>query len=235
MQNITFILVEPETGANIGAAARAIKTMGFSKLILVNPNQFPSNEASYMAHASQEILDNALLVPSLAAAKASCSFLIGTAKQGRHLRRETISSRDLGSYLHTRDLGQIGIVFGRESSGLTNEELELCDLISSVALAVKEPSLNLGQAVMLFAYELAIHLQLANTRQEWEHTQRLQSEAEFSYFKQRTEHVLQQLGLNTEKKTFQAVLGRIPLLNFSDMRLLQHLYDRIETHVTKRC
>ena len=82
-----------------------------------------------MAHGSKDILDQALVLPGIDEARKHCSFLIGTSKQGRHLKRETLSSRDLGLFLTQKTLGHIGVVFGRESSGLTNQELELCDIV----------------------------------------------------------------------------------------------------------
>lgn len=152
---ISFILVEPARPENIGAAARAIKTMGFQRLRLVNAE--PSKEAWWVAHESGEILDQAEHCTDLAGALADVDFSIATTARRRLQRNRYFSPRECADALHAKSasVAHAALVFGRESSGLSGAELALCDAASRIPLQVEQPSLNLAQAVMLYAWELS--------------------------------------------------------------------------------
>jgi tRNA/rRNA methyltransferase len=153
---IVFILVEPARPENVGAAARALKTMGFSALWLVNPCNL-DNEARWVAHESQELLDHARHFDSLASALTEVDFSIASSARRRLNHDDYLSPAECRHAIagKARSLRRTAIVFGRESSGLTGEELGLCDAATSIPLAVAQPSLNLAQAVMLYAWELS--------------------------------------------------------------------------------
>jgi tRNA/rRNA methyltransferase len=160
---ICFILTEPAVPENIGAAARAIKTMGFNQLRLVNPCNHLSDNARKLAHASHEILENAAVFQDLQSAIADLDFTVASSAKRRSVRQNYIPANELVAFIKNKKsvVGKLGIVFGREESGLTNDELKMCDVVSYVPMVQKYPSLNLGQAVMLFAYELsALHITL---------------------------------------------------------------------------
>lgn len=154
---IIFILVRPAVPENIGAAARALKTMGFDQLRIVGSVAHREKAARILAHASGDILDNALEFPDLAAALADIDFSIATSAKDRHDRRYSFSPPELRANLIEKQnvVQRAAIVFGCEESGLSNSELALCDALSNVPLAASYPSLNLAQAVMLYAYELS--------------------------------------------------------------------------------
>lgn len=155
--NISFVLISPRVPENIGASARALKTMGFSDLRLVNPEGFPDKKAYVVAHGSTDILDQAKLFTSFAEATKDLDFLIATTAKRRSSYVDFIPLPGLPEYISQRKtmIQNMGVVFGREESGLTNEELRKCHITSRIPLATRFPSLNLSQAVMLYAYTLS--------------------------------------------------------------------------------
>jgi TrmH family RNA methyltransferase len=154
-KNIYFTLVEPETPGNIGAAARALKTMGFSNLCLVNPPNFLGDEARWMAHASEDVLENAIIYQDIHQAVADKNFVIATTQRSRNFHLPYYSPLQLAEkIIPISKENKVCILFGRESSGLSNEELSACDAITTIPANTTHPSLNLAQAVMIYAYEL---------------------------------------------------------------------------------
>lgn len=155
--HIDFILVEPARAANIGAAARAIKTQGFNQLIIVNSQAHREDEAQWVAHGAQELLTSAKTAPSLFEIHDQYDLLIATTARERGATRRYFTPKQLNEQLNQQQqsVQRAAIVFGREASGLNNEELALCDLWSYTPLAGDYPSLNLAQAVMVYAYELS--------------------------------------------------------------------------------
>lgn len=157
-RNVSFILVEPRSPGNIGSAARAMKTMGFSNLILVNPCDHLSDEARWLAHASEDLLESARVFSSLSEALQESNFAVATTQRGRGYRLPYYTPAELGEkIIPMSQENKIAIVFGRENSGLTNEELRQCHAVSTAPAAVNHPSLNLAQAVMIYAYEMHRH------------------------------------------------------------------------------
>lgn len=153
----SFILVEPKVPENIGASARALKTMGFSSLVLINPCEDPEGRSRWLAHGSNEILDNAMVYGSLEEAISGFDLLIATTTRKRKLQNELVPAAKLTGFIENKGstVSKVGIVFGNEESGLSNMDLSLCHISSGIPLATEFPSLNLSQAVMLYAYELS--------------------------------------------------------------------------------
>lgn len=154
---ITFILVNPGVPENIGATARALKTMGFRKLELVNPPVDYKERARILAHGSGEILDEIKIHKHFEDAVFGLDFLIATSSKKRRTNEEYVHAGDLRELLIQKQehLHQVGIIFGSEESGLPNELIKQCDVVSFIPLASPYPSLNLSHAVMLFAYLLS--------------------------------------------------------------------------------
>lgn len=155
--DIVFVLVEPQVPENIGASARALKTMGFSQLRLVNTVNHREPAAGWVAHGSNDILDNAQVFACLAEAVADCQLVVGTSAKLRNGFRELITPKELNAQfgVQQNQLERVAIVFGREDRGLSNDELSFCHQVTSIPLINSYPSLNLSQAVMLYAYELS--------------------------------------------------------------------------------
>ena len=154
---INFILVEPAVPENVGASARAIKTMSFSKLRLVNPCDYRSSDAKKLAHGSTDILSSAEVFSSLGQAIGDIDFVIGTSARNRRIRHDYYPADQLPDLITKKgdSISTVGIVFGREEYGLSNEEAHLCDIICYIPMTAGYPSLNLSQAVMIVAYELS--------------------------------------------------------------------------------
>lgn len=153
---IAIVLVEPITAGNIGSVARAMVNMGFPDLRLVNPKCDHLNEqARCMAHGSEQMLKQARLFPSLTEAIADCSLVVASSHEKVRNSQVCLSSKELGEKLVPYCVhNQVAILFGREDSGLTNDEVNLCAWVVSIPAASSYPSLNLAQAAMLICYEL---------------------------------------------------------------------------------
>jgi len=150
-----FVLYRPQSAGNIGAAARALKNMGFDDLRLVGLGPLNDREAVKMAVHADDILANATVYPDLAAAIADCSIAVGTTSRRGGYRSRSTPLRPAAVELDAlADSNKIAIVFGREDRGLTNRELKLCHRLVTIPTAPEYPSLNLAQAVMVVAYEL---------------------------------------------------------------------------------
>ncbi|MCE5249850.1 RNA methyltransferase [bacterium] len=152
--NIHIVLVEPKVPGNVGAAARAMKNMGLSRLVLVNPWFRDHPQARYMAHNSEDILDSAEVFSSLGEAVGSSVLVVGTTQRRRHGVPFMNPRQAAAEILESAGSGPVSILFGREDCGLLNDELSCCQIISTIPSSEAQPSLNLAQAVMVYACEI---------------------------------------------------------------------------------
>ena len=155
--NIKIILVGTTHPGNIGSAARAMKVMGLSKLILVSPKHFPSGEATALASNADDLLANAEVVETFEEAIAGCRLVLGTTAHARSLPWPTLDLK--GAAQRVVDESQqheVAVVFGREKTGLHNEEVERCHYIVTIPTDNEYTSLNLAQAIQLMSYELRL-------------------------------------------------------------------------------
>ncbi len=154
-QSVRFVLVAPAQPGNIGGAARAIKNMGFSDLVLVQPQVFPSDRARWRAAGAADVLENARVVDSFQEAIADCHLAVGTSARERRIPWPLIDPRRCGNELAGEAVrGRVALVFGREDSGLTNEELQQCQMHVHIPTSPDYSSLNLSAAVQVLAYEM---------------------------------------------------------------------------------
>lgn len=226
--HLAFVLVEPKVPENIGAAARALKTMGFAQLWIVNSDAHRQPEARWVAHGSDDILDAVDYFPDLPAVRHRADMLIGTSAKARHGRRALHSPQQLHKILTNKpgSLNQVALVFGREDRGLSNEELALCDLVTGIPLAVTYPSLNLGQAVMLYAYELsglgsgAVPNPSVDT-------------AAWRALRERVEALLPTLAMTSDSKLAQWLMERLPMIAEEDVGFLHTLCHNLETRLAQ--
>lgn len=154
LEDIRIVLVNPSHPGNIGAAARAMKNMGLSHLYLVAPQQFPHKDATVRAAGADDLLAKAVIVENLAAAIGSCQMVFATSARTRSLSWPVCTPRACAERAAKTQCQSIAIVFGRESSGLTNEELALCHYHVHIPTKENFSSLNLAAAVQVIAYEL---------------------------------------------------------------------------------
>ncbi|MCI0652971.1 MAG: RNA methyltransferase [Methylococcaceae bacterium] len=154
LSNIRIVLVGATHPGNIGAVARAMKNMGLTRLVLVEPKRFPSADATSRAAGADDILCRAVLCGSLEEAIADCGIVVGTSARPRTIASPVISPREcarLVAGLHPDT--QKAVVFGREHSGLTNAELDLCGYWMTIPCNPDFRSLNLAAAVQVVGYE----------------------------------------------------------------------------------
>ncbi len=149
-------MVEPRTAGNVGAACRAIKTMGFKNLYVVNPKaDINSPEALWMAHGAEDILQDIKIFGNMQEAIKGMNWTIGTTNRKRGLKLPYMTAAELGEKtVEFSSENKIAILFGREKTGLTNEELYYCNAITYIPAYATHPSLNLSQAIQVIAYEL---------------------------------------------------------------------------------
>ena len=151
-----FVLVRPRNPLNIGAAARAMANFGFREMVVVAPYG-PVWQETRSAVGAEEIVTSACAVKSLLEAIGDASMVVGTtAGSRRHLDRDLIPLPDFPAWLRQRNAaGCVAVLFGSEKSGLSNEHLSYCHALVRIPTVVDCPSMNLGQAVAVCAYELA--------------------------------------------------------------------------------
>jgi len=154
---VGVVLVETSHPGNIGAVARAMKTMGLNKLTLVSPKTFPSAQATARAAGADDILYEATICNSLSEAISNSGWVVGTSARSRHIPWPEITPRDCAQrILEEVSQGEVSIVFGRESSGLTNRELEQCNNVMRVPTDCSFASLNVAAAMQIIGYELRL-------------------------------------------------------------------------------
>ncbi len=155
-EHIRIVLVGTTHPGNIGAAARAMKVMGLSRLYLAAPEaQFPSSRATAMATSADDLLQTAVVTESLREAVADCPLVLGTSARLRSLPLPVMDPRTAaGHAIAEAGRHEVAIVFGRESSGLSNDETRLCHHLINIPTSREYHSLNLAQAVQVVCYEI---------------------------------------------------------------------------------
>lgn len=154
-ENSRIVLVNTSHPGNIGAAARAMKNMGLSRLYLVAPKEFPVYEAYSRAVGADDVLANAVVTETLAEALSGCVWVAGTSARERMVQWPTYEPRECAAICRDKSLqGDVAIVFGRERTGLTNEELEMCNGLVHIPTNAEYSSLNVAAAVQVLSYEV---------------------------------------------------------------------------------
>ena len=158
LDSIKVVLVSTSDCRNIGSAARAMKTMGLKNLVLVDPQELPNGQAQALSAGATDVLANAVVVDTLEEAIADCGLVVGTSARSRTLPWPMLEPRDCGKKLVQEAKNfPVAIVFGRESSGLTNEELQLCHFHVQIPANPEYSSLNLAMAVQTLSYEIRMN------------------------------------------------------------------------------
>ena len=155
LKQFRIVLCETSHPGNIGSVARAMKTMGFSDLYLVNPKDFPSSHAEALACGAEDILQNATKVTSLEGALEKINHVIGFTARKRELTQPHKNVRDLSKQLiNEASKNKIAIIFGNEKNGLSNLELQHCQSLGFIDANSKYSSLNLAHAVQIVCHEI---------------------------------------------------------------------------------
>lgn len=213
-KNVSIILVEPQSPGNVGMVCRAMKNMGVTNLRLVNPCPVDHPEALKFAVSARDLLDKAEFYPSLAEALADVSLSVATTRRHGKYRQEIWSPQEIVAKI-AADGGtnRAALVFGREDSGLTTEEVALCRWQATIPTSAEYGSLNLAQSVLIFCYELFGGLSPTAGFERREHAS---GEALESMYVQ-MERVMQKIGfLNPENpahmmRSFRRIFSRAEL------------------------
>lgn len=222
--HLSIVLVAPARPENIGAAARAMKTMGFTDLRIVDSAAHLEPAARWVAHGSGDILDNITTYATLADALHDISFTVATTARSRAKFHYYAMPAELVPMLSEKSqwLEKAALVFGREDSGLTNEELELADVLTGAPMVADYPSLNLGQAVMVYCYQLASLIQIPQPPVTGT------DENQLSALRARVENLLMQLGVADDQKMVDWLQQRLGRLEQRDTAMLHRLLHDIE-------
>jgi len=153
--NVYIILHSIENPGNIGSAARAMKNMGLENMVLINPPDLEAEEAKKLAYMSYDIIEKANIVSSFDEAISMVDITIATTRRKGKWRERFLPPEEISDLiLRKKEVNKVGIIFGTEKTGLTNNEVIKCDYASEIPTVVDYPSLNISQAVMIYVYEL---------------------------------------------------------------------------------
>ena len=159
LDNIRIVLVNSTHPGNISGVARAMKNMGLSRLVLVAPLNYPHEQARWRAASAEDLLASAVVVDSVEEAIADCQFVVGTSARERRIPWPLLDPRQCAGRIGSlSDREQVAVLFGREDRGLTNEELQQCNLHLNIPTSDAYSSLNLAMAVQIVCYELRMLL-----------------------------------------------------------------------------
>ena len=156
LENVKIVLVNTTHPGNIGATARAMKTMGLEQLVLVSPQRFPSAECSARAAGADDILAHSQVFSSLEEAVADCELVFGSSARARSIAWPEVTPEAAAEQIMARvnTTAGMAVVFGCESSGLSNEQLEICHAMIRIPTNKDFSSLNIASAVQIICYEI---------------------------------------------------------------------------------
>lgn len=237
---VSIVLVNTSHPGNIGAAARAMKNMGLSRLVLVQPVDFPSGVAVGRAVSALDILERTTVCESLQEATADCGLIIGASARSRKIPWPVLTPEECAEkVIHACRANKVALVFGREDSGLSNEELQLCHYHVQIPASEQLSSLNLAAAVMVICYELRRHSMGENRaesiqEQDWDMEWATGEQVEHLY--QHLEEVLIRLDFHDPDNPRQLMqrmrrmFSRIRL-DTMEMNILRGILAHIEYHL----
>ena len=155
LDRVRIVLVSTTHPGNIGAAARAMKNMGLTRLYLVEPRDFPSDRARWRSANASDVIEQAVVVDTLDEAIADCGLVIGTSARDRRIPWPLINPEECGSQVIRESSDhEVAIIFGREARGLKNEELQKCQYHVHIPTSKEYTSLNLAMSVQVISYEI---------------------------------------------------------------------------------
>lgn len=217
--NIRIVFVNTTHPGNIGAAARAMKNMGLSRLVLVDPKEYPADKAVWRAAGALDVLDRVEVVDTLDEAIADCALVVGTSARERRIPWPLLTPRECGDRVWF-EAGQheVAIVFGREDRGLTNEELHKCHYHVHIPANPEYSALNIAAALQVICYEIRVSYLQEDSQQplhfdDWDMPPANQRELEHYYL--HLQQTLQELGFIEPSNPRQT------------MTRLRRLYNRV--------
>ncbi len=235
MSNLDYIrvvLIQPSHPGNIGATARAMANMGLSRLVLVNPADFPSPVANARAAGADSILEDAEVVMSLDAAIKDCELVIGTTARSRSIQWPENTPEEAAARVVEESGRNVALLFGRESSGMTNEELERCQSLIRIPVNEAFSSLNLGSAVTVILYEIRKQSIAQNGQQARSKSkEKLATSEELRHFYSHMEEFISRIefsdGRSTKLQRKMARLFNRAEMNAQEVRMLRGLFTSV--------
>lgn len=204
--NIRIVLCQTSHPGNIGSTARAMKTMGLSRLYLVRPKHFPDGEAKSLAVNAADLLDSAIVTQTLEEAIADCHFVVGVSGKERSLSQQVMTVREAAKEVNSiASHHQVALVFGTEMSGLSNAEADHCHVLATIPANPEYTSLNLAQAVQIMCYELRMAITTGELHYQ-EKPSELASQEDLERFYEHMREVLEEIGYinpRAPKKLFE--------------------------------
>ena len=242
--HIKIVLVNTSHPGNIGATARAMKNMGLSRLALVNPVEFPSGVAVGRAASALDVLEQAEVVNTLGEAIADCALVIGSSARSRSLPWPMLTPEQSAAKLvKESQSAQVALVFGREDSGLNNEELQLCHFHVQIPASPEYSSLNLAAAVMVLCYEIrraVLRDEEADDKAEDEYWDQEKATVEqVEYFYEHLERVLVEIDFHDPDnprllmQRMRRLFGRVRI-DAMEMNILRGILTNIEHKIKGR-
>lgn len=230
--DIRFVLVRTSHPGNIGASARAIRTMGFNRLSLVAPHHYPDAQATAMAVGAVTVLDDAIVVPTLVEALADCTLVLGCTARHRGVSLQELSPRQAAARAVSASAqGKVAVVFGNERTGLENTELMSCHAAVTIPSVADFSSLNLAQAVQVLAYELRLAMLAAVPPEESpEKSEPVATAEQLEYFFSHLAQTLENIDFHKGRSpvTIMQRLRRLFLraqLEQREVRILRGIFD----------
>ncbi len=245
IENIRVVMVETTHPGNIGATARAMKTMGYNNLYLVKPKIYPNAEATARAAGADDILSKAVVCDSLEEALQGCVAVVASTARPRTISHAVFTPREYAPKLYEMvKLGPVALVFGRESSGLSNEELEYCNVILQIPTNPEFSSLNVASAVQILCYEFIQLLQLEDADKidagsDDKEKTRLATADEMNYFYEHLEQSMIDVGfLNPEQprkliRRLKSLFNRAHL-DENEVSILRGFLAAVQEAVTRK-
>ncbi len=239
MSQIQIVLVEPSHPGNIGGAARAMKTMGLSRLVLVRPARFPDPQADWRAAGALDVIEETAVHATLEDAVSSSVLVAATSARERHIPWPVVTSAEFAEHVVQRQGAEdpISIVFGREDSGLTNEELALCSMQIRIPSSEEYSSLNLAMSVQVVAYDLF----RAQTSSDWGETEwdkPLAVHGEVEGFFEHLEMVLRKIGFYDPENPRESLtrlrrlFARVQM-DQTEVQILRGILSHVESAISK--
>ena len=216
-----FILVDPARGENVGFAARALNTMGFSSLKLVGSAMQDTKAARKTGYGSHQLLDQIEVFKDLGQALDGIDLSVGTTSKSRIKRYDALSPVQVAAIAEDKKTvaNDVALVFGSEENGLSTAQLDQCDLVSTIPMHSEYPSLNLAQSVLIYAWELSKSNQDPSRKPANTELQGLAQKGAIE--------LLSQLGFDSKPLMRQRIMDRIMQLSGADTELLMSVLTKL--------
>lgn len=244
LNNIRIVLINTYHPGNIGSAARAMKTMGLHDLRLVSPKEFPSSQAVSMAAGAQDVLEVTTVVETMDDAIADCALVIGTSARSRthDFARPMLDARACAEKLLSEsNHGKVALVFGQETMGLTNSELEKCHFHTTIDANPDYPVLNVASAIQILCYEIFKTNSSQNhsaSQQEDDESEAFPKQQEMELFYQHLERTLSDIGFIIQQHPGLVMTRMRRFFNrarpeVKELNMLRGILNAAQKHVNK--